>query len=57
MRIRSEDRIFLLKDENAYIRQSHAKFFDEDEYDHRGYHILHPQRKKENKMIIKVIER
>ena len=57
MSIRSEDRIYLLKDENSYIRQSQAWMFDPDEYDHHGYHILHQPKKRENKMIIKPIER
>ena len=56
MKRRSEDRIYLLKDENTYIRQSQAWMFDPDEYDHHGYHILFPKKKRENKMIIKPIE-
>lgn len=42
--------------DGTYIPQWAAKYFDDDEYDHRGYHILHPTRKKE-KYNIKPIER
>lgn len=56
MKRRKEDRIFMLKDEPYYILQSDAHLYDTDEYDHRGYHILFPKKKRENKMIIKPIE-
>lgn len=56
MKRRSEDRIFMLKDEPYYILQSDAHLYDPDEYDHRGYHILFPKKKRENNMIIKPIE-
>ena len=57
MKRRSEDRIYMMKDEPYYILQSQAKYYDDDEYDHRGYHILFPKKKRENKMIIKPIEK
>ena len=56
MKRRSEDRIYMMKDEPYYILQSQAWMYDDDEYDHHGYHILFPKKKRENKMIIKPIE-
>lgn len=51
------DKIFFLLDSNHYIYQWEAKYYDDDEYDHHSYHILHQQKKRENQMIIKPIEK
>ena len=51
------DKIFFLLDSNHYIYQWEAKYYDDDEYDHHSYHILHQPKKRENKMIIKPIEK
>jgi hypothetical protein len=35
------DKIFFLAD-GGYIYQDEARFFEEDEYDHRSYTIINP---------------
>ena len=50
------EKIFFLRDTNEYIYHWQAVYFDDDDYDHHSYHILHFHR-KETPGIIKPIQR
>lgn len=41
------DKIFFLYDSMNYIYQEDAVYFDEDEYDPRGYTIINPGKQDE----------
>jgi len=41
---KKKQKIFFLKDSDEYIYDWEAKYFDDDEYDHHSYTIVHTRK-------------